>query len=389
MLKAYKYRLMPDAKQREQMEQHFGACRLVWNLALEIKSRAYKSCLPTVSRYDMQKQLVELKSEYDWLYDVNSQSIQSVLLNIDRAFQNFFKTFKRGGGYPKFKSKSAYQSFSCPQNVKINDDKINLPKIGLVSYVNSRSFIGDIKTVTISKTLTGKYFASVLVDDKRELPSKKPIIENTVVGIDVGLKHFAILSDGTKIDNPKNMRNNLARLKCLQRRLSRKKKGGKNRDKAKLKVALQHEKVANQRKDFLHKLSSAITKQYDTVCVENLSIKNMVKNRKLALSISDAGWGEFFRQLKYKQEWKGGNYLELPRFQPSTKPCNKCGVSNELLTLADREWTCANCGEIHDRDENAAINIKQYFLTNSGWDTSGESVELSPKGGAKKRKVSN
>lgn len=366
------------------MEQHFGACRLVWNLALEAKKRAWESNV-NLSRFGLEKQLLELKKNYGWLYDTNAQSLQSVLRHLDNAYKNFFNK----GGFPRFKNKHSKQSFSCPQAVTVSDKFIRLPKIGGVEIKLSRLFEGVIKTVTISKEPTGKYYASILVDNKKELPAKSAISEKTMVGVDLGLKEFCILSDDTSVSNPKFYKDGLARLKCLQRRLSRKKKGSNRRKKAKHKVALQHEKIRFQRNDFLHKTSSAIAKQYDSICVENLAVKNMVKNRRLSQSISDAGWGEFLRQLKYKCEWGGKNFLEAPRFFASSKTCSNCGYINEMLTLADREWLCASCETLHNRDVNAARNIKQYFLTNSGEGIPGESVELLPIGRAKKRKVSN
>lgn len=375
---------MPTEVQKKQMEQHFGCCRLVWNLALGAKKQAWESNRTKISRFDLQKQLLNLKREYDWLYDVNAQSLQSVLLHLDNSYKSFFA----GNGFPKFKNKYARQSFSCPQRVDIVGKKIKIPKIGYVDIILSRTFEGAMKTITISKEPTGKYYASVLVDNGKNTPNKKVISDETLVGIDLGLKEFLITSDNTKIENPKFYKKSLKRLKCLQRRLSRKKSGSNKKRKAKYKVALQHEKVRFQRQDFLHKLSSAIVKQYDSICVEDLAVKNMVRNRKLSQSINDVGWGEFLRQLKYKCDWHGKNFLEVPRFYASSKTCSICNAVNETLALSDREWYCANCGTTHDRDVNAAKNIKQYFLTKSPEGIGEESVELLPIGRAKKRKRS-
>lgn len=385
MLKSYKYRLRPSDLQKEQIEQHFGCCRLVWNLALAVKIESWRSAKVNISRFDLQKQLVDLKAQYSWLYDTNAQSLQSILVHLDRAYRSFFK----GRGFPKFKKKSSRQSFQCPQGVRIENNLIQLPKIGQVPIIISRSFEGIIKTVTISREPSGKYFASVLVDNKISLPSKKAIMPHTMIGIDMGLKSFAVLSNGTQIANPHYFRESLKRLKCLQRRVNRKMKSSGKRKKAQRCVTMQHERIANQRKDFLHKLSSVITKQYDSVCVEDLAIGNMIQNRNLSQAISDAGWGEFIRQLKYKCKWYGKNYFEVPRFFASSKTCSNCGAINETLTLANREWECASCGMVHDRDTNAATNIKQYFLNHSGEGISGEPVELLPKGRAKKREISN
>jgi len=383
MLRAYKYRIYPTAVQKQKFEQTIGCCRLVYNLALEVKMTAYKNAGIKLSAFDLCYQLNDLKKEYTWLNDVDSQALQAAVKKVDVSFKNFFK----GMGYPKFKKKSGRQSFQCPNGArKVDFDKglLTIPKIKNISIKLSRTFSGKIKTITISRVPSGKYFASILVDNAKEIPNKKPIIADTAIGIDLGIKHFAILSNDKKIDNPKFLRNSLQRLKCLSKRLSRKKKGSSNRNKARIKIALQHEKIANQRNDFLHKLSSAITKQYDTVCVENLNVAGMIKNRKLAQAISDVGWSEFIRQINYKQNWNGGNILELPRFQASTKPCSICGTLNETLTLADREWSCAKCGTIHDRDVNAAKNIKQYFFTTPVGNRE-EPVELSVIAGAKKQ----
>ena len=235
-----------------------------------------------------------------------------------------------------------------------------------IKVVIDRPHKGRIKSTTISKTATGKYFVSVLCETGEITPKMKPIKESTAIGIDLGLSHFIITSDGVKVDNPRHMNKLLSKLKYLQRQASKKKKGSQNRKKANLKVALCHEKITNSRKDFLHKLSDEITNQYDTICLEDLNISGMVKNHKLARSISDVSWGMFVDFCKYKSEWKGKNFLQIPTFEPSTKICNVCGATNHNLTLKDREWLCANCKTFHDRDINASINIKNYCLKNYG-----------------------
>ena len=244
------------------------------------------------------------------------------------------------------------------------------------------------KSVTIIKTTTGKYYASILVDTKEDLPSKKAVESRTSVGIDLGISNFIITSCGQKVDNPKYLRNSMGRLKVLQRRLRNKKKGSANKKKAYKKIALIHEKVANQRRDFLHKLSTQLIKNHDTLCMEDLNISGMVKNHSLALSISDAGWGMFVGFCKYKAEWNGKNILQIPTFEPSTKVCSCCGTINKTLTLANREWVCANCGTEHDRDINAAKVIKQYCLTKYSPDAiGGEPVELLTLVGAMKQEI--
>jgi putative transposase len=365
MYKAYKYRLYPTAEQKVLIEKAFGCCRLVYNLALETKICAYKSAGINLSAIDLCYQLPELKQEFPWLQEVDSQALQSQIKSVENTFKRFFT---KGTGFPRFKSKRGRQSFSCPNNTRRIDfekELLTIPKIKDIPIRISRAFDGKIKTVTISRTPTGKYFASVLVDNSQPLPEKGPVTPDRIIGIDVGIKDFAVLSDGTRFANHRHLRNSEARLVCLQRRYARKQKGSKNKEKARKKLALCHEKITNQRKDFLHKASTAITKQYDGVCIESLRISNMLKNCNLSKSISDAGWGEFFRQLEYKLDWKGGQVFKLPTFFPSSIKCSVCGEVRESLTLSERRWECA-CGATHDRDENAAKNIMDYFTRTGG-----------------------
>ena len=364
MLKAYKFRLYPTEEQKILLSKHFGGCRFVYNLALETKMAAYSSARITLTRYELSKQLKELKADCDWLKEVNAQSLQSELMHLDGAYLKFFKGLSQ---FPNFKSKFNKQSFQCPQAVRLKTNKLHIPKFPEgIKIVQSRLFDGEMRTVTISKTTTNKYFASILVQDGKSLPKPKKIKEATTIGIDVGLKTFATLSDGTEYDNPKFLKKSLKRLKMLQKRASKKVKGSANRKKANLKVALAHEKVTNQRKDFLHKFSDAITKQYDTICVENLNIKGMTQNHKLAQAVNDVGWATGLTFLKYKSEWRGKTYQEIGRFDPSSKLHNGCGYLNSELTLADRTWLCPKCGEVVDRDINAALNIKQFGLISLG-----------------------
>lgn len=380
MLKAYKYRIYPNELQKRLIEQTFSACRVVYNVALETKIRAYKEHKVSLSFYDLQSQMVEMKQDYLWLRQVNSQSLQATLQNMDGAFKKFFK----GAGYPKFKSKRGSQSFQCPANTrKIDFEKglLTIPKIPNIRLTVSRKFEGKIKTVSISRTASGKYFASILVQIDTVLPVKTLVESAKTIGIDLGLKDFAIASDGRKWSNPKFLRNDLQRLKVLQQRASRKKKGSNNRKKANKKVAVQHEKIVNKRKDYLQKLSTELVNdsQVASICVESLAVKNMVKNHKLAQAISDASWSEFVRMLEYKCEWSGKNLIKIGRFEPSTKTCNSCGALNETLTLADRIWTCASCYVTHDRDVNASKNIKIMGLQHSRRGTPEEPAELPTK----------
>jgi putative transposase len=302
-----------------------------------------------------------MKQDYKWLYEVDSQALQASIKSVYTAFKNFF----RGKGYPKYKSKKGTQTFQTPgQSRRIDFEKglLTLIKIPNIPIKISRTFDGKIKRITISKTTTGKYYASFVVKEHKEIQKKKPALKSTAIGIDLGIKSLATVSDGTKIEHPAFLGKNLKRLKYLQRQLSRKRKGSNNYKKAKQKLALFHERIRNQRHDFLHKVSTVMVKQHDTLCFESLAIRKMVKNHQLARFIHDAAWGTFIRYCKYKMEWKGGHMLQLPPFHPSTKMCSDCGTLNDNLTLADREWICANCGSYHDRDHNAAKNIKQYFF---------------------------
>ena len=361
ILKAYKYRLFPTADQREFLAQTFGSCRFVYNWALATKKDTYETEKKSISRFELDKQLTQMKNDILWLKDTNAQALQQSLASLDKAYNKFFKEHS---GYPRFKSKYDRQSFSCPQNCSVDCDNsiLNIPKIKGIPIVLSRKFEGKIKTVTVSKTKTDKYFVSILVETAGELPKLSEPSIDSALGIDVGLKDFATLSDGTKIPNPKKYRSSLKRLKKLQRSLSHKKKGSSNRAKARKKLALLHEKISNQRSDFLHKATHTICcKNHEqTICVEDLSVKNMLKNHYLAMSISDAGWGEFFRQLKYKCSWYGKNLLTIGRFEPSSKTCSNCGWVKTDLSLKDREWTCSCCNNNLDRDINAARNIKQF-----------------------------
>lgn len=354
MLKAYKYRISPTKAQIELINKHIGSARFVYNLALECKQMAYAGSRVNLSCFDLVKRLPGLKEEFPWLKEVNSQSLQQSIVNLDSAFTRFFKG---QSSFPKFKKKTATQSFNVPQNVIIEGYKLIIPKFKKgIDIILHREIKGEIRQATISRTPTGKYFASILADNKKGLPDKKTIKEKTSIGIDLEIKTFLVTSDGKQFDNPKFLKNSLSRLKFVQRKYSKKK--GKH---TKYKLQRLHEIVANKRKDFLHKTSIELIKNHDSICIEDLNIRGMVKNHKLAQAITDVSWGEFVRQLEYKAEWYGKNIVRIGRFEPSSKTCSNCGAINKELTLEDREWTCV-CGEILDRDKNAAINIKKIAL---------------------------
>jgi len=359
MLKAYKYELIPTEEQKRQLNGAFSSCRMVYNLALETKNTAYQKGI-NITCFDLIRQLPDLKEGFPWLKETPSQSLQQSISNLDNAFTNFFKGKAK---FPNFKKKDSKQSFKIPLAIKVDFDNwtVNVPKYGKIKFHNSRIFNGIVKQATVSKTTTDRYFISILVDDKRELPKKTPIKEKTTIGIDLGIKHFAILSNGTKIENNRFIIQSLKELKREQRNLSRKKKGSNRRLIQKYKVAKIHEKVTNQRKDFLHKLSTQIVNEYDSIAIENLNVAGMKKNHKLSKHITDASWGTFETMLKYKADWYGKNILQIGRFEPSSKMCS-CGKINNELKLSQRDWTCKHCGKTHDRDILAANNIKKFGL---------------------------
>jgi len=362
MLQAYKYRMYPSQEQVTLLMSHIHACRFVYNSSLEQKIRAYEQEGQKLSCFDLNNRLPALKEEHPWLKEVNSQSLQSANKNLDNAFTRFFREKK---GFPRFKSKkNPVQSFQVPQHYRVDFDqkKIRFPKIGEVKAVFHRKFAGKMKYATVSVTSTGKWFVSILVDDGRTEPESAPFSLDTTLGIDVGLKDFATLSTGEKIENPRYLKNSLQRLKVLQRRVSRKKKGSKNRGKAIRKLAQCHEKIANQRNDFLHKVSFRVVSENQAIAVESLNVGGMMKNHCLAQGIGDVSWNTFFTMLEYKCRKYGKTLLKIGRFDPSSKICNKCGYLKQDLVLSDREWICPDCGTPHDRDINAAINIKKFAL---------------------------
>lgn len=364
--RAYKYRLYPNDEQKVLIAKHLGSCRFIYNYALAKKVKAFQTDKTNLSRFDIQAELPDMKKskEYCWLKEVNSLSLQASLANLDSAYTKFFREYK---GFPKFKSKKdSKQSFSIPQNTKVDfeNGRVFIPKFkGGIKARLHRTFEGIVKTSTITRTTTGKYFISILVEVNELDVSMKPICESKAVGIDLGIKTFAVLSDGTEIPNHKYLKQSLDKVKRLQRSLSHKTKGSKNRDKAMRKLALAHEKVTNQRNDFLHKVTKYLVSNYDTICLEDLNVKGMVKNHHLAQALSDIAIGTFNTILEYKAKESGVNILRIGRFEPSSKMCT-CGYINSNLTLAMREWVCPECGTIHDRDLLAANNIKRFAFRN-------------------------
>jgi len=366
MLKAYKYRIYPNREQQVLIEKHFGCSRFVFNWALALQKRYYAMFGKSLSRTKIQSHLVKKKKKarFAWLSEVNSQSLLNALRGVHTAFTNFFKGHAK---FPRFKSKKIPQrSYQCPQHCTVNFEQgvINLPKIKGIKTVFSREFEGRIKTVTISKTATGKYYASILVENNEVAPTPTTIEPSLTVGIDLGIHHLLNLSDGSKVDNPKHLSKASQRLSIQQKIFARKQKQSKNYQKQKLAVARIHEKVRNQRLDLHHKVTHKLIceNQATSYAIEDLGVKNMVKNRKLAKAINDVGWGQFVTLLTYKAKWYGKNVLKVNRFFASSKICSHCHHKLDSLRLSVRHWVCPSCHKQHDRDINASNNIRQQAL---------------------------
>jgi putative transposase len=332
----------------------FGSARWYWNNSLAETQKVYAETGKGLGQYQLNARLPKLKSEIEWLGETHSQVLQSVSLHLSRAFVNFFE---RRAQYPQFKHKHRKQSIQYPQGAKIVDDcKVFLPKIGHVKAIVHRQVTGVIKTVTVSRDLGGSYFASILTENGLEVPAES--FDGKILGIDVGLTDLAVTSDGSKFNNPKHLRQAQKNLARKQQHLSRKAKGSNTRNKARNLVAKAHERVTNARKDYLHKLSTRLVNENQVIAVEDLHVKGMMKNHKLARAIGDAGWGVFTSMLKYKTARAGKGYIEVNRFFASSKTCSCCMHAQAKMPLEIRMWTCDKCGTRHDRDINAAINIR-------------------------------
>ena len=360
--KAFKFRLYPDETQKVLLAQHFGSCRFIYNTFLREQIDFFAINKGTekqrLTYADTSRMMTDMKKQPDreWLKDVNSQSLQQSLRRLDVAYNNFFNKRAR---FPKFKSKHGKQSFSVHQHFKIDVEQglLNIPKFPPIKTVFHRPIEGKMKSVNISQATSGKYFAAILCEVEKEVKQKQGGGE---IGLDLDLKSLVVTSDDEAIPAPKFFHTSQVKLARLQRLLSRKVKGSNNRNKARVKVARIHEKITNQRNDFLHKLSNWLVSENQTIYAEDLNVKGMTANHCLAKSVVDASWSEFVHQIKYKSKWNGVLFGQIDRFFPSSKRCNACCWINQSLTLADREWTCQECGVVVDRDRNAAQNILQF-----------------------------
>jgi putative transposase len=358
MLKAYKYRIYPNKQQEELIQKTFGCCRFVYNQTLAYRNDKYKTSKESMNKFSCNNYVNQvLKKEYKWLKEVDKFALTNSVHNMDSAYRKFFTEHT---GFPKFKSKKnskkSYKTNFSNGNIEVSfeNNKVKLPKLKWVKAKVHREFIGQIKSATISQNPSGKYFISILIETEH-VP-----LESTscMIVIDLGIKDLLITSDGEKFDNIRTTKKYEDKLAKEQRKLSHKVKGSKNWNKQRIKIARIHEKIHNARIDNLHKISHKLISENQVIVSEDLAVSNMVENHNLAKAILDCGWHELTRQISYKSDWNNRQYVKIGRFTKSSQPCNVCGyINTETKDLSVREWTCPQCGTVHDRDINAAINI--------------------------------
>ena len=376
MYKAYKFRIYPNKAQQELLMTNFNACRYIYNRSLALKKFLYTKYKTNITGYDLIRRLTKLKKRHVWLQIADAQSLKQSILHLDEAYKNFFRNVIQGkkAGFPRFKSKhDSIYSAKYNQNIYVEPNKVRIPKLGYVKAVTHRDIKGKIKTITVSKTTTGKYFASVLCEDNT--PIYKSTAQN-ILGIDLGISSIIVTSDGDKVDNPKFLEKARKKLVRRQRQLARKTKGSNRRRKAKILLAKAYEKLTNARNDWQHKLTRKIADENQAVIIETLSSKNMMQNRKLSKAIGDASWNSLITKLQYKLEKNGAQLIKINRFYPSSKTCSCCGNIKKELKLSERMYACQACGHTQDRDINASINLR-----NEGIRIMAESKPATARGG--------
>ncbi len=360
--KAYRYEIKPNISQRILLAKHAGAARFAYNWGLKQRIDLYEKDKTTTNAIEQHRFLNSLKlQEFPWLYEVSKCAPQEALRDLDRAFKNFYRGLKgKSIGFPKFKKKGRQDSFRLTGTIKINGYSVQLPRLGKLRLKELSQVKGQIFSATVSRQ-ADRWFVSLTVEEEIETPLP---VQKESIGIDLGLSAFITTSEGIKIPPPKPLAKALKKLKRLSKKHSRKIKGSNNRKKSAFRLARHHRKISNQRLDFLHKLSTGLAKTKSVIVVEDLNVKEMLRQKCLSRSIADVGWTGFIRMLEYKTKWYGSTLKKAPRYFASTKTCSSCGYIENNLTLNMREWVCP-CGQKHDRDHNAAVNLLKLHTGSS------------------------